>query len=58
MLKIEIKNDGELSSFVIKKGREVFLLDNLSDNEKVKLLGSIAKAYELIKYSMPIKKVL
>ena len=58
MIKIEIKNDGELSSFVIKKGREVFLLGNLSDNDKVKLLGSIAKAYELIKYSMPIKKVL
>jgi len=57
MIKIEIKNDGELSSFVIKKGREVFLLDNLSDNDKVKLLGSIVKAYELIKYSMPIKKV-
>lgn len=57
MIKIEIKNDGELSSFVIKKGREVFLLNNLSDNDKVKLLGSIAKAYELIKYSMQIKKV-
>ena len=57
MLKIEIKHDGELSCFVIKKGKHVHLLQDLSDVEKVKLLGAIANAYNLVKYSIPIKKI-
>ena len=57
MIKIEITHDGELSYFVIKKGREKYLLHNLSNVEKSKLLGALSKAYDLIKYSMPINKI-
>lgn len=57
MIKIEITHDGELSYFVIKKGREKYLLHNFSDVEKSKLLGALSNAYDLIKYSMPINKI-
>ena len=49
MIKIEIKNVEELSSFVIKKGKKIVLLHNLSENEKVKLFNDIVNSDAIVK---------